>query len=277
MARPDVGQGGGCTIASTSNFFGDPNTHINSGTISWNLAPAQFQPAQGCLTPNSTAIYTLTLGLSVNNQATFVSITSDPNTDPQDPYFKIIPEVQVFFSCLAEGTQVTLVDGSKIAIEDLKAGQAVQVGGGRTLVVDSKLKGKEAAPMVRLKTAGHEVLITDGHPVLTANGPVLAGALVAGQKVVTDAGLEAVVSVHREKFSKSVWNLNLGSPPASLNDPSVTGATFFAGGVLVGDNVMQFVENRLRQKANATAAAHRAPSVWRRDLESAIQDAGKTK
>ena len=275
MARPDTGQGGGCTIASTDNFFADPNTVINGGTISWNLNPAHFQPAVGCLVPNSTAIYTLTLGLTVANQATFVTITSDPNTDPQDPYFKIIPELQVFFSCLAEGTLVTLADGSKVAIEDLKEGALVRIDGrGRTLVVESKLKGKEEAPMIRLKTAGgRDVLITDGHPVITSEGPVLAGLLRPGQKVMTDAGPDAVVSVAREPFAKAVWNLNLGAPPASLNDPKVAGSSFFANGVQVGDNLMQFVENRKQQKARVTLAARRAPPEWRQDILSATKDA----
>ncbi|ATQ42408.1 Hint domain-containing protein [Caulobacter mirabilis] len=273
MARPDTGQGGGCTIASTDNFFADPNTVINGGTISWNLNPAHFQPAVGCLVPNSTAIYTLTLGLAVANQATFVTITSDPNTDPQDPYFKIIPELQVFFSCLAEGTLVTLADGSKVAIEDLKEGALVRVAGGRTLAVESKLKGTEEAPMIRLKTAGgREVLITDGHPVIVAGKPVLAGLVRVGQKVTIEGGVDAVVSVEREAYAKPVWNLNLGAPPASLNDPKVTGSAFYAGGILVGDNVMQFVENRKQQKARAAVAVQRVPPEWRQDVVSAIKD-----
>lgn len=274
MAKPDVGQGGGCTIAATSNFFGDPNTHINGGTISWNLAPAQFQPAQGCLTPNAVAIYTLTLGLTVANQPTFVTITSDTTTDPQNPYFKIIPQLQVFFSCLAEGSKVTLADGTTVAVEDLVVGQAVRVdAGGRTMVVESKLKGMEEIPMVRLRTAGgRNLLITDGHPVMTPDGPVLAGLLKDGQTVMTQDGPDKLVSTEREKSARPVWNLNLGAPPADLNDPDVKGSTFFAEGIQVGDNLMQFVENRRRQQEHARLRARRAPPEWQRDIQSAIED-----
>jgi hypothetical protein len=274
MAKPDIGQGGGCTIAATSNFFGDPNTHINGGTISWNLAPAQFAPAQGCLTPNSVAIYTLTLGLSVANQATFVTITSDTTTDPQNPYFKIIPQLQVFFSCLAEGSRVTLADGATVAVEDLVVGQAVRVdAGGRTMVVESKLKGMEKIPMVRLRTAkGRNLLITDGHPVMTPEGPVLAGLLQNGQTVMAQNGPDKLVSTERETFARPVWNLNLGAPPADLNDPDVKGSTFFAEGIQVGDNLMQFVENRRRQQEHARLRARRAPPEWQRDIQSAIED-----
>ena len=277
MARPDNGQGGGCTIASTSNFFGDPNTHITGNAISWNLAPAQFQPANGCLNPNTTAIYTFTLGLSVANQPTFVTITSDPTTDPTNPYFKKIAELQVFFSCLAEGTRVALADGSTATIEALKEGDKLLVdAGGRAEAVDSKLKGLEQVPMVRLKTAkGHELLLTDGHPVVTPDGPVLAGLLRAGQQVLTREGPDALAVVGREMFAKPVWNLNVGAPPASLNDPAATGATFFAEGIQVGDNVMQFVENRKHQRELATQAARQAPAEWRQDLQSAIEDEAK--
>lgn len=275
MARPDPSQGGGCTIASTSNFFGDPNTIISGGTISWNLPAAQFPPAQGCLTANATAIYTFTVGLSVASQATFVAITNDPTTDPTDPYFKIIPQLQVFFSCLAEGTRITLDDGSTIPIETLKAGQQVLVDReGRAEKVANKLKGTEAVPMVRLLTAnGRNLLLTDGHPVITPDGPVLAGMLHIRQKVMTDKGADTLVSVRREMFAKPVWNLNVGTPPSDLNNAAVRGKTFFANGILVGDNVMQFVENRRNQRAVAMRIAAHAPAAWKRDIASAMTDA----
>jgi len=277
MAKPDVGQGGGCTIASTTDFFKDPGTVINGNRITWNLQPAQFQPANGCLTPNATAIYTFTLGLTVGPLPTFVTITSDPHTDPVNPYYKKIPELQVFFSCVAEGTDIQLPNGATAKIEALGEGTEVLVDAhGTAEKVDSKLKGHEEVPMVRLLTnSGHSLLITDGHPVMTPKGPVLAGSLKPRDEVITLNGTEALSAVTREKSDRPVWNLNVGTPPASLNDLSVKGKTYFAGGILVGDNVMQFVENRTHQKEAAAIALAHAPAEWRRDIESAIEDERK--
>lgn len=274
MTNPNPPDGGGCSIANTTSFFGSPNTVINGGVISWNLDPAQFPPADGCLAVNSAAIYTFDIGLTVGTAPTEVFITNDPNIDP-DPNVKKIAQLQVFFSCVAEGTRITLSDGSTVAVEALKAGQRVMVdASGRAERVDSKFKGHEVVPMVRLRTVGgRSLLLTDGHPVITPTGPVLAGLLQPGQKVMTRKGAETLVSVGREMFARPVWNLNVGKPPADLNDPAVTGARFFADGILVGDNIMQFVENRRNQQAQAMLTARRTPVEWQRDVLSAIEDA----
>lgn len=277
MARPDTGQGGGCSILNTTNFFGDPNTVISGNTISWNFANMQFQPIQsGCLNVNATAIYTLTLGLTVGTlPQTFVSITSSPTVDPTNPSFKKIPELQVFWSCLADGTLVTLKDGKKIKIENIKDGQEVVVDAtGRTDVVESKLRGKESVPIIVLHTAAKHVLrLTSGHPVITDKGPVLAGNLQVGDMVMTQSGPDKLTKVSHKKFGGYVWNLNVGKPPMSLNDPNVTGSTFLADGIIVGDNVMQFVENRKDQINHAKRSMRHAPTEWARDIQSAVEDA----
>lgn len=277
MARPDTGQGGGCSILNTTDFFGDPNTVINGNTISWNFANMQFQPIQsGCLNVNATAIYTLTLGLTIGNlPQTFVSITSSPTTDPTNPNFKKIPELQIFWSCLADGTLVTLKGGKKIKIENVKDGQEVMVdASGRTDVVESKLRGKESVPIIVLRTAGKRMLrLTVGHPVITDKGPVLAGNLKVGDVVMTQGGPDKLTKVSHKKFGGYVWNLNVGKPPMSLNDPKVTGSTFLADGIVVGDNVMQFVENRKDQINHAKRSMRHAPPEWARDIQSAVEDA----
>jgi hypothetical protein len=275
MAKPDTGEGGGCHISNTTDFFSDPNTVINGNTISWNFANMQFEAASGCLTANSTAIYNLTLGLTIGTLQSFVSITSSPSTDPTNPNFKVIPELQVFYSCLAEGTLVTLKGGKKIKIENIEAGQKVVVDAtGRTAVVESKLRGKESVPIIALHTAkGRVIKLTRGHPVITDKGPVLAGNLRVGDAVMTQSGPDKLTQVSTLKFDGYVWNLNIGKPPMSLNDPKVTGATFLAEDIIVGDNVMQFVENRKDKINHAQRSMHHAPARWARDIQSAVEDA----
>lgn len=267
MANPDAGQGGGCTIASTTNFFASPATLINGNTISWNLAPAMFQPANNCLAVNAPAIYTFTVGLTVSNLPVYVTVTNDPNAPSGNPYYLNIPGLSVYFSCLADGTDVELRGGGHRKIEQIVAGDRVTVDQrGKAMQVRSTLRGTEEIPMIRLKTdGGHELLLTEGHPVVTTVGVVLARLLKPSDRVVTRAGNERVVSLTRERFDGHVWNLNIGEAPTLTSTSDDT--TFFANGILVGDNEMQFVHNRRQQQLESRARTAALPSVWRLDSD----------
>lgn len=268
MANPDGGSGGGCTIASTSNFFGDPNTTINGNTISWNLAPAQFQPAANCLAVNAPAIYTFTVGLTVGSLPSYVTITNDPDAPSNNPYYLAIPGLSVYFSCLADGTDVELAGGGTKKIESIAAGDRVITDRrGTVMRVRSTLRGTEDVPMIRLKTdKGHELLLTDGHPVVTPQGVVLARLLKTGDQVVTREGTARITSLDREMFGGHVWNLNVGDGPSTASQTDKT--TFFANGVLVGDNEMQFVHNRRQQQIERQPAVAAIPSEWRADRDN---------
>jgi hypothetical protein len=268
MARPDATEGGGCTISSTSDFFNPQTTQITGGTITWNLNPAQFQPANGCLTPNSKAIYTFTVGLSLSGIPVYVTITNDPDVPPQNPYYKVIPDLYVYFSCLASGTEVTLADGTFKKIEDVQSGDSVLTNAkGTSMAVDSKLKGTEAIPMIHLKTSkGNDLLLTVGHPVVTSRGIVLARMLVVGDMVMTREGAAPLTSVTHEVFDGNVWNLNVGPRQEDFSHLSKE-TTFFANGILVGDNQMQFDQNRM-MKFQPKAIMQGLPPEWHKDYQN---------
>ena len=282
LLNPDPDDGGGCRLLKTSgDFFADPNTKINGNTISWNLAPAHFNgDARGCLPNNSPSIFTLMLQLTVGTRPALVTITSNQDGEPPNEggYLRI-PPLQVRFSCIAEGTEVVLAGGAPVKIEDLVSGQAVAVDRlGTVEQVTGKLRGMERVPMVRLKTrGGHDLLLTEGHPVITPDrGPVLARELMVGATVVAIDGPDTLVSVTRERSDRPVWNLNIGTPPSSTEAASATGRTFFAGGIQVGDNIMQYVENRKHQLTEAAAAAPPISPRWRTDYRSSIEAAQRT-
>jgi len=265
MANPDAGKGGGCTIASTSNFFGSPKTVINGGTISWNLAPAQFQSANNCLAVNAPAIYTFTVGLTVSNLPVYVTITNDPNAPSGNPYFLKIPGLSVYWSCVADGTEVDMAGGRKKKIEEIVAGDHVRTNRrGRSMPIQSTLRGIEEVSMIRLKTDnGHDLLLTEGHPVVTPSGVVLARLLKLGDRVITREGTARLISLQREMFGGHVWNLNVGDAQAVTSRPDQT--TFFANGVLLGDNEMQFVYNRRQQRIEHELKVATLPSEWQAD------------
>ena len=271
MARPDTGQGGGCTIKSTSNFFADPKTIISGKTISWDLDPAQFQPANGCLTPNSEAIYTFTISLTVNNLPVYVTITSG-TVPPNNPYYLKIPKLLVFFSCIAEGTEVTLNNGATKPIEYCSPGDRVLADNmGTVLTVENMLKGTEEVPMFRIQTdMGHNVLVTSGHPMVTPDGVTLARLLKPGDRVVALGGDATVTAVTTEMYSGNVWNMNVGDRVEDFDAIPDT-RTFFAGGLLVGDNQMQFKYNRLHRYIPESVRTA-LPARWHGDFENHVRN-----
>ncbi len=264
IARPDATEGGGTTIATTDNFFNPSFTQIVGPTITWRLNPAHFQPANGILKPNSKDIYTFTIGLTVANLPVYVTITNDPGA-PTNDFYKKIPDLYVYFSCLAEGSQIKLANGDLKLIEEIVHGDELITDlKGNSLAVDSKLKGKEEVPMARLRTAnGYDLLLTDGHPVVTPDGIALARMLDVGDKVITSDGASTLIAVGREQYDGFVWNLNVGPPQEDFSNLSDE-TTFFANGILVGDNQMQFNHNR-KQKFKPFSILKALPVEWHQD------------
>ncbi len=274
MATTDAGDGGGCTIQSTDSFFADPNTVINGNQISWNLN-AHFETAQGCLAVNSNAIYTFTLQVTVGNQPTFVSITNDPDT-PSNPSVLKIPDLIVLWSCLADGTLIDMADGTQRPIEKIEPGDKIITNAaGLVMEVEGKLKGNEDVPMLRLITEnGCNVLLTGGHPVVTPKGVTLARLLKVGDAVATKMGASKIVSLDKEMFAGHVWNLSVGPRQEDFKKFS-DDRTFFASGVLVGDNQMQFTHNR-KHKYKRESVLATLPKEWHQDYLNHLKLKGRT-
>ncbi|NEO75179.1 Hint domain-containing protein [Moorena sp. SIO4G3] len=273
MVCPDAGDGGGATIRNTEDFFSDPNTKIEGNKISWDLI-AKFESVSGVFIPNSSAIYTFTLSviLQSSNQPMFVSITNAPEAD-YGPTTKQIPPLMVYYSCVAEGTQVTLYDGTTKPIEQIEPGDKVITNlQGKVKEIEGVLKGTEELPMVRLKTNfGHDLLLSQGHPVVTPSGVVLAKSLKVRGEVVTDGGNATITQASQESYGGYVYNLNVGPRQEGNCDDS---STFYANGIIIGDNQMQFKYNRL-YKYTSSAVLEALPQEWHEDYANHLKEKGE--
>ena len=265
ISRPTPEQGGGCNlITNTVDFFSKAT--VSGNTVTWNLDPAHFTNPSGCLQPNTFANYTFVLRLTVAGLPTTVAISSAPDTI-SGPFTVKLPRTAVYFSCVAEGTEITLADGLRKKVEDVNAlDRLLAHRDGTVLSVKSTLIGVEDIPMVRLVTGGgHDLLLTEGHPVVTASGVRLARYLEVGDLVETLDGPSPLISVTREMFGGNVHNFNVGTEHEKMaigkND-----TTFFANGILVGDNEMQFHFGRLDQMPASTSFdIDRLPKEWHQD------------
>ncbi|HYO68661.1 MAG TPA: Hint domain-containing homing endonuclease [Archangium sp.] len=173
-----------------------------------------------------------------------------------------ISPIQFRNSCFGEGTQVTLADGSTQNIEKVKVGdQVVANDKGLVLTVTTLSRGVESSPMVRIKDdQGHEALVTQTHPVMTANrGAVIAQELRVNDQLVTTKGTSTLTTVTREMYKGTVYNLALGTSE-ELQKAGLENGMLFAGGFQMGDYRMQNAMDAKRAKPAITQAS--IPQKW---------------
>ncbi len=284
VSQPNAAQGGTCTLPANFNFWNPtpPNTiSIQGSVISWLFNPGPFSnpvnaPTVPCFPSNSTVVYSLQITVLATNPQTggtdyfMGSVLTRGNPPPPPPGTAYLPPMVVAYGCLAEGTRVTMADGSWKNIEKVGVADRVlpAVAGGPQNV-RSFTRGVELKPMIRLVTAnGRDLLLTETHPVMTDAGIKMAKQLKAGDMVQTDAGTSALQAVTREMFNGTVWNLNVD---AGEKNAAKDATTFFANGILVGDGNIQH-ELELAEREQPRNVLQVLPQEWHEDYLNALAD-----
>jgi hypothetical protein len=270
ITQPNPTQGGGCSLPANFNFWN--NATVNGSVLSWNINPGPFSnpvasPNNPCFPSNSTVVYNLFVTVLGIDSKPYLATITTAQLAPPPPNTLVIYPMSVAYGCVEEGSRVSLPGGGSIPIEKLVPGQQIVAAGGRTLEVSRLTRGDEALPMVRIKTRnGRSLLLTETHPVLTLEGPVMAKSLVAGQVAMTEQGPSELVSIGREPGGK-VWNIAFAATSATASDEG-----FFANGVLVGDAAAQ-QRAELRERNMLAQRQQTIPAAWRTDAESAQRHA----
>lgn len=260
--------GGGCDGIPLKGNFWDYVT-VDGNKLSWNIDGAQFQ--NNCLQSGDSVIFQLTIFVKVGNKPAFATVTNAREADP--PYFRI-PPMQIVSGCLAEGTQVTLQNGQQRPIEAVEMLAQVKSGASTPpRCVKYNTIGRERKPMIRIKDdKGHELLVTEDHPVVLINTIKPAKDLKVQDKIQTDKGPAAILSLNREKYDGEVWNLALDRCNSSETAPDHTNATFYANGILVGDSKMQVYYKYYDARVSDTC---HLPAEWKQDYENYLKKQGK--
>jgi hypothetical protein len=186
----------------------------------------------------------------------------------------IRPKIQSVYSCLAEGTEIRLAEGKTARVEDITKGTPVLThGSGLALKVVDTSVGIERIPMVRLvDDVGHELLLTESHPVVTPDRGVLwAQELKVGDPVVTESGVRTLVKAGRELFAGKVHNLKLDRS-AVAKPEFAKGSAMFANGFRVGDLAMQRALEFKNRQAPTESLLARLPSRWHADYLNSRRD-----
>ena len=199
------------------------------------------------------------------------TVCSEDNPDAPSDNCTLIPPLQYWWHCVAEGTRVTLADGTEAPIESLDNTMSVRSGGGAaTVIATSRAPHHDNAghdPALRLRTAGgHELVLTSGHAVVTPGGVVPARDLAPGDPVLTADGTQAVASVEPVPLEGLVWNLRV--------EPAEGRAfgSYLANGIEVGDHLAQAAQFHARRHDPARVLAT-LPASHHQDWRSALADA----
>ncbi|CAH9066656.1 hypothetical protein PSECIP111854_03933 [Pseudoalteromonas sp. CIP111854] len=189
------------------------------------------------------------------------------------------PQMQIVYSCLAEGSLITLPNGTQMPIEKLSVGDQVLGASQYTpanhlaLDITDISVGVEAIPMVELKTkSGKKLLLTESHPVIMQSGhSIWANEVQLGDRIHTQDGVEFVSKITQVKFKDKVYNLRLAR---STNDPKyLEGETFsmFANGLQVGDLTMQSNNEFKDDVETEQDVLIRLPEPWHKDYLNSIK------
>lgn len=252
-----AGSGGGyynIPPDSLTNFYNNCQASTPN-TLAWNL-PAGTSPSNsnplifGSIPWTSEVATYLFIQFQVLLQGTpipavaVIQSSDTPDNDPLDGVTNIKP-LQFVYHCLAQGTLITLADGSTLPVESLTTGHVVRTGEGQTLPVTSTWVAPHQGPVVRLETdAGHTLVMSHNHVVMTPQGPQMAGDLAEGGQVHVSGGTATITTARTEDFDGLLCNASLSAP----NQPAdATRNTMFANGVQVCDFEVQTQHGRDRR------------------------------
>ncbi|WP_095156773.1 Hint domain-containing protein [Pseudomonas sp. Irchel 3E13] len=267
--------GGGCQVYyQQGSVLESQYWSTSAQTVTWNYPATAFPNTGNCINYyDGTAAYLWVTGYVALNGAPgqqppfgTLNFNSDRANIGQ-PGVNIIPPLYIMQGCLAEGTPITLADGSQRAVEAFtgKGDETVKSADGKTSQVFGTTKGGEIHPMIRVKTnGGQNVLVTRTHPMILANGmPVQARSLRVGDVLLTVDGSAAVTSLTQENYTGKVHNL--------LTQRYPNPGTYYAGGLLTGDANMQqslaSVQSRVPMRSPAEIRAS-LPKEWLQDFDN---------
>jgi len=267
-----VAGGGAYVMANGTPMSGSiSGFQVQGNTVTWSFPAAAF-PNNGTIQPNgSPANFGLQLSILLADGTTGAgTFTSDRTQTGQSGVF-IVPQIQILAGCLVAGTPIRMADGSLKPVEDFVADgrESVRTAGGGTRRVTASTRGLEPVPCVTLRTAGHALVLTEGHAVPTANrGIVAARDLAVGDVVATEDGDQPLTEVGRQPYDGIVHNLQVGT-----DDEAAAGeSTFFAGGILVGDLSMQQHVARLELERRRGQPLEVLPPEWHDEFERFTSD-----
>ncbi len=142
-----------------------------------------------------------------------------------------LPPISIRWGCIAKGSQVELEHNRVKKIEEIELGDVILMQDGTLLPVKDITTGRQQE-MVYIETmeSGLSLSLTCNHPVMTKDGPVMAGMLKPGDIVqVKDGKEETLKYAYLLDYNDDVYDLYFDGTPRY----------FSVNGIIVGDLAAQ--------------------------------------
>ncbi|HST60284.1 MAG TPA: Hint domain-containing protein [Longimicrobium sp.] len=266
-----ISRNGGASVTFPPEQIPPAVTSATS-VLTWSMNPAQYQGPPPWSSGDTVDLF-FTLNVAMNNSPggvpnVSIFVTSDPSTPPGMQNTYVSPPLQFMWGCLAEDEPVRMADGTLRPVRDVRIGEQVRTAGGGALRVVNLTRGREPIPMLRIVTEdGRAGRMTEGHPVRTDAGWTRARDVAPGDRVETEAGMRTVTTVEPFRYDGEVRNLVLAPADGPADDLDAADASFFASGLLVGDNRLQARTDVLAREAAGRRGWTDDPA-WRHDVEN---------
>lgn len=148
---------------------------------------------------------------------------------------KTIPPLYIMYGCLAADTLVEMADGSTRMICEIQIGDQVKGINSQSCVVRNTWRGMEEI-LICIQTEKGVLRLSETHPVLTKEGIKKACEVKESDELITgDGEYMLVLQTWSEEYRGEVNNLDLDC----CGEDNASEHLFVAGGVMVGDNVLQ--------------------------------------
>lgn len=195
-------------------------------------------------------------------------VSSEEPVTPDSHHFTSVPFVRLFWGCLEENTLVSMGDGTKRPIRDVRPGDRIMSVGGRDRVsVRDVVRGSEDRLWCLTTEERGALYLTENHPVFTRSGMKRAVDVLCADELLTDDGRWLHVRFHFPvEGSFTVYNLVLEGDDR-----------FFAAGYAVGDNAAQgrLARERDELRSDAPPELLEEADRWAREFGAELTDAAK--
>lgn len=160
-----------------------------------------------------------------------IAIVLQPDTFESDTWCKTYP-LELVWGCLEGNMEVSMADGSRKKIKNIKVGDRVRCENGGQGTVTNVWSGQEEKDLMCLELSNGEKLIcTESHPIAISTGYVMARTLTGMSELVSEAGESVKLTGMYPVTENEVYNLDVETDGAEGH--------FYASGVKVGDNKKQ--------------------------------------
>lgn len=155
-----------------------------------------------------------------------VSSKDYPDLEKLNSYKKI-SKIQLRWGCMAEDTDILMADGSTKTAKDIVKGDKIKDKDGNTDTVTNITTGTNQTIYHMKLAAGHELLVTDMHPICTDRGFVAVRNLNSETRVCVAGGesdYSDVLYCYPEEYSGKVYNFDLENGNTLITNGIVTGS-----------------------------------------------------